>query len=108
MSKVLRILDLLGQDAGLQRADSEELAQALAGMELDHGTMTALLSGDSVALTKMLGASSNVVCGLFPGKEEEEEENEESPDQDDEERAPDREDDPNVSIRQIAVHANIR
>jgi len=86
--------------------DSGALAVALSEMELDQETLTALVSGDTAALTSLLGASSNVVCGLFPGKEEEEEE-EESPDKDDG-RDPDREEDPNTSIRQSAVFANAR
>lgn len=101
MSKVLNILDRLGRDAELQHVSSEALTQALLDMDLDQVTLTAMVNSDAAALASILGAPSNVVCGLFPGKEEEE-----TPDEDEEEDAPDREEDPNVSIRRAAVHAN--
>lgn len=65
MSDVIALLDLLGRGA------SVEVDAALA--ELDPRISSAIRAGDSQTLANLLGGRSNMVCGLFPAKEKEQE-----------------------------------
>ncbi len=98
MKNVLAVLDRLGRDAGSMRADSAALAEALDGSTIDQEALAALIGGDAAGLKALLGAPTNVVCGLFPGKEEEE-----SPDKEVPEDEPAKERDPGTSIRRAVA-----
>lgn len=73
MSNVLAIIERLGTDASLQQLEGDELVAALGVDDLDPAVASALATRDLAALSALLGASTNVVCGLFPGDEDEEE-----------------------------------
>ncbi len=98
MTNVLAVLDRLGRDAAFNRADQAALAEALDGSAIDQEALDALIGCDTAGLTALLGAPTNVVCGLFPGKEEEE-----SPDQDVPDDEPAKEKDPGTSIRRAVA-----
>ncbi len=83
MSEVINILERLGQDAGLRPVATDTDYSALATLEIRPELRGALTSMDSAALGVLLGAKTHLVCGLFPGKEEEESPDEDSPDKDD-------------------------
>jgi len=75
---------MLGADAALRDVSSSDLDQALIEAKIDPAVKAAILSGDQAQLELLLGCRTNVCCGVFPGKEEEDE-TEEEPLKDDEE-----------------------
>lgn len=84
MTNVIDFLERIGEDAQLRRATSAELDQALTGAGIDPALRAAILDGDQQSLEALLGAQTNVCCGLHPAEEEEEEEVEEDePEEDD-------------------------
>jgi len=84
MSNVISFLETMGQDAQLRHATSNELELALTDAHISPELQEALLQSDQAQLEALLGARINIVCSVFPGKEDDEEE-EESPSQDDDE-----------------------
>ena len=85
MSNVIGFLERMGQDAQLRHADNNEMELALNRAEIDPNLQTAILNGDQVQLEALLGARTNVVCAIMPGKEEDDEEGDEHPLPDDDE-----------------------
>ena len=86
MSNVIGFLEKMGQDAELRHASKNEMELALADAEINPRLQAVILSSDQAQLEALLLARTNVVCGLFPGKEDDDgEEEEESPDKDDDE-----------------------
>ena len=85
MSNVIGFLEKMGQDAGLRHASKNEMELALADAEIDPRLQAVILSSDQTQLEALLSARANVVCGLFPGKEDDDGEEEKSPDKDDDE-----------------------
>jgi hypothetical protein len=83
MSNVIKFLESLGKDAALRHADSSELELRLSHSGIEPTVQAAILEKDQQRLEALLACSSNVCCGVFPGKEDEEEE--EAPLKDDEE-----------------------
>lgn len=87
MLDVIDLLERMGQDAQWSHASQDDIESALAKVVSDPAVRDAILSGDqhrTVALLDMLP-----LCGmLFPGKEDEEEDedSEELPAGDDEEK----------------------
>lgn len=84
MSNVVSFLESLGQDSDLRHVDSAELEKALIAAGINSAIRAAILDNDQPRLEALLACSSNVCCGIFPGKEDEEEE-EEEPSKEDEE-----------------------
>jgi hypothetical protein len=83
MSNVIKFLENLGQDATLRHADAMELELQLVRAGIEPVMQMAIREKDQKRLEALLACSSNVCCGVFPGKEDEEEE--EAPSKDDEE-----------------------
>ncbi len=81
MSNVIKFLETMGQDAHL-RHGSEAMALELARADISADLKAAILSGDRTQMETLLGARTNVVCGIFPGKEDDDEKREPSPDDD--------------------------
>src|SRR5882757_4690768 len=69
MSNVISFLESVGQDAALRHATKEELELALNKAQIDPALQTAILEKDQRQIEALLGAASNVCCGVFPGKE---------------------------------------
>ncbi len=92
MLNVVSILERLGQDASLRPRGGASMDRALHALKIDASLRDALANRDGAVLAQMIGASPSLVCGLFPGKEEEEESpDEESPDKDEEDPRKDEE-----------------
>ena len=66
MSKIINLLERMGQNAVFRYADAdaEQLARLMA--DTDPAIIEAVLSHDQNALEKMLGARTNVICGIHP------------------------------------------
>ena len=84
MSKVISFLESIGTDAMLRHVGKDDLAIALNQAQIEPALKTAILAEDHHAIEALLECKSNVCCGIFPGKEEEDE-SEEEPSKDDEE-----------------------
>jgi hypothetical protein len=83
MTNVISFLESVGQDAQLRHATKEELELAMNRAQIDPALQAALMRGDQNQLEALLGTRINVVCAIFPGKEDDEEE--EAPSKDDDE-----------------------
>lgn len=75
MSVVIQLLEKMGQNSALRYADAEQLAQLMAGT--DPALLAAVSMGDQQAIETLLGARTNVVCGIYPADEPKEDEPEE-------------------------------
>ena len=84
MSNVISFLESVGQDADLRHATKDELELALSKAQISPELHAAILHGDQARLIALLGAKTNVVCAVMPGKEDDDE-GEESPSKDDDE-----------------------
>ncbi len=82
MSNVISFLERLGQDATLRHASEDDLALALTRAKIDPELQAAILGGNQSEIEMLLGANTNVCCGLAPEKREDEEE---EPSRDDDE-----------------------
>jgi len=82
MSKVIEFLETLGQDARLRHATGSELQSALTCEEIAPELQAAILRSDRNHLDALLGARTNVVCGVFPGKEDDDDKKGPAPDDD--------------------------
>lgn len=68
MSNVIDFLDRMGSDSRLRHADAAVLAAALQQANLDPELQAAVLAGDQQRLEAVLGARTNVICGLSPAE----------------------------------------
>jgi hypothetical protein len=82
MSNVISFLERMGQDSELRGATPEELELALARAQIDAASRAAILGSDQPKLEALLGCNSTICCGIFPGKEDDEEQEEPSKDDD--------------------------
>ncbi len=87
MSKVIELLEKIGQDAALRSSQGNVVTQALARSEISPEIANALASGDQGQLVALLGARTNVACMVFPAKQDDDD-SKESPDRDDDRDAP--------------------
>lgn len=69
MVNVLEFLERVGRDSRLRHASSAELTAAMTP-EIDPELKTALLTRDTAALERLLGARTNVVCGMAPAEDD--------------------------------------
>lgn len=80
MTDVIDFLEQVGQDAQLRHASQDEVELALTSTEIAPELQAAILANDSAQLEALLGRAH--VCAVYlPGKEEEEDgdEDEETP-----------------------------
>lgn len=80
MSNVMKFLEELGRNP--QMLSEDQYAQAVAALDLDAETASALASRDAGRMAELLKAPAVTFCGLFPA-EEEQPVKEDEPDQDD-------------------------
>jgi hypothetical protein len=85
MSNVIGFLEEMGRDAQLRHADADARESALTRAEIVPSVHAAIASGDTRRLEAVLGARTNMVCGLAPGKQDNEDPAEPSKQDDDEE-----------------------
>jgi hypothetical protein len=69
MSTVISLLEKMGQDANLRYADKTTVTA-----ELDPALAAAILAGSQEQLAAVLGARTNVVCGIYAAEETDEQE----------------------------------
>jgi hypothetical protein len=69
MLNVLEFLDRVGRDSRLRYASSVELTAAM-NPEIDPELKAALSARDTAALERLLGARTNVVCGMAPAEDD--------------------------------------
>jgi hypothetical protein len=81
VSNVINFLEKIGQDAQLRHASTGEIELALNSAQIDPELRAAILSRNQKQLEVLLGARTNVVCGLAPADEDKED----SPAKDDDE-----------------------
>jgi hypothetical protein len=67
MSNVIELLEKMGSDARLRHAGA---AATLQQANLDPALAAAILAGDQARLEALLGARTNVICGMAPAEEE--------------------------------------
>ncbi|RVT44451.1 hypothetical protein EMM73_16675 [Rheinheimera sediminis] len=72
MSVIISLLEKMGQNAGLRYANAEQLVELMA--ETDPALISAVICGDQAKLEAILGARTNVVCGVHPAEEPQENE----------------------------------
>lgn len=70
MSNVIEFLEKMGSHASLRHASSAELAAVLGRQAIAPELQAAILAGDQRRLEAVLGARTNVVCGMAPAEEE--------------------------------------
>ncbi len=88
MSNVIGFLEKMGQDAALRHATHNEMELALARTTIDPELQAAILNSDQARLEAVLGARTNVVCGLV------------TPDDDDDKKLPVPDDD-EITIQHV-------
>lgn len=79
MSKIISLLEKIGQNAEFRYANAEQLASLMA--DTDPALIDAVIAGDQAELEHLLGARTNVVCGLHPADQPDEEPQDEPEDQ---------------------------
>ncbi len=87
MTNVIDFLERMGQDAQLRHASQDEVELALTSAEIAPELQAAILAKDQTYLQTLLG--QDPLCGmLFPGKEDEQEDEdtEETPSREGEEQ----------------------
>jgi|SRR6185437_6148440 len=87
MLDVIDFLETVGQDAQWRHAETEALAGALAGAQIEPELQAAILAGNGQGLAAMLGKGP-YCCYINPAKEDEGEGDKDKPgrkDKDDEE-----------------------
>ncbi len=67
MSVVIQLLEKMGQNSALRYADAEQLAQLMA--DTDPALIAAVSAGDQHSIETILNVRTNVVCGIFPADE---------------------------------------
>ena len=72
MSKIISLLEEMGQNSGFRYANAEQLAVLME--DADPALIQAVLSSDQAALEKILGARTNVICGIHPADQPEQDE----------------------------------
>lgn len=72
MSVIISLLEKMGQNAALRYANAEQLAELMA--DTDPALVSAIVGGDQAKLEAILGARTNVVCGVHPAEEPQEDE----------------------------------
>jgi hypothetical protein len=64
MSKIISLLEKMGQNAEFRYANAEQLAALMA--DTDPALIDAVIAGDQQALEAILGARSKIVCMIYP------------------------------------------
>lgn len=86
MSNVISLLEKMGQNTELRYANSEQLASLMA--DTDPAIIKAVAAGDQTQLEYLLGARTNVICGVHPADQPDDEPQDEPEDQPEQEAYP--------------------
>lgn len=71
MSVIIQLLEKMGQSSELRYADAQQLAEQMA--DTDPALVAAVTAGDQQAIEALLGARTNVVCGIHPADQPDDE-----------------------------------
>jgi len=82
MSKIVSVLEQLGQNAQLRNAQTDHLDLALAHMQIDSADRNLILARDVDGLAAAIGATAPRCCMLAPKKDKEQDD---APSRDDDE-----------------------
>lgn len=87
MSNVIAFLESMGRRAASVPTEAE-LADAVASLDIGDDAKSALLAGDTGALSDLLGGRPKMICMLFPADEPQKQDGEEptEPQPDDEKK----------------------
>ncbi|MDO6613823.1 hypothetical protein Q4601_19240 [Shewanella sp. 1_MG-2023] len=85
MSKIISLLERIGQDANL--AAAVDYNEAIEQSELSLELKKSLLSKDVYSLTEQLNVQAELVCGLLPAEEDEDKDGDDEEDKPTEEKA---------------------
>ncbi len=72
MSKIISLLEKMGQNAEFRYANVEQLAALMA--DTDPALIEAVIAGDQQSLETILGTRSNIVCAIYPADEPQQDE----------------------------------
>lgn len=72
MSVIINLLEKIGQNADLRYTSAEQLAKLMANT--DPKIIEAVMASDQKALEQILGARSNVICGIHPADQPDQDE----------------------------------
>lgn len=72
MSVIIQLLEKMGQNSALRYADAEQLAQLMT--DTDPLLVAAVRTGDQQAIEALLGARTNVICGIHPADQPDQDE----------------------------------
>ena len=71
MSKMIQLLQQIGQSAELQSANKEVLDAFIQASDVPEELKTALIAGEHQKLNTLLGGRSTIICGLLTPDDEE-------------------------------------
>lgn len=69
MVNVIEFLERVGRDSRMRRASPVDLVATLGPMVAPE-LRAALLNSDAAALERLLGARTNVICGMAPAEDD--------------------------------------
>lgn len=75
MSKVIHVLEQMSRDATFQ--DEDAVNKLLIAAELDSEITKAIINKDVISLERQLDVRTDMMCGVFPAEEEDENEDKE-------------------------------
>lgn len=70
MSNIIDFLARVGSDSRLRHAGAAQLGRELDLARIDQDLQAAILAGDQARLEAVLGARTNVICGLSPAEQD--------------------------------------
>lgn len=79
MSKIVSLLEEMGQNAEFRYANADQLAELMT--DTDPELIEVVIAGDQGRLEQLLGARTNVVCGIHPADQPDDEPKDEPEDQ---------------------------
>ncbi len=65
MSQIIQFLENMGKNPSIARLDPDAFAASVDALSIDSASRSALLSKDSKAIGRMLGAKDRLQCILF-------------------------------------------
>ena len=80
MSKVIQVLEQMGNDASLQ--SEQAIEQLLATAEVNAEQAQAIINKDTIMLERQLDVCPDIVCLLVPAEDDEKEEGDEKEESD--------------------------
>jgi hypothetical protein len=77
VSEIIDFLEKIGENAELRYANNERISRLMENT--DPALIEAVIRGDQQALESILGARSNVICGVHPADDPDQDDSDEEP-----------------------------